>query len=106
MTTPIPNLAEETVAPDEAAVAAEFIDFLKATSAKHHPSGVMPRFNQGRPPAVWTRSSRCRTACLPSFGSASSPSPARIRRAFDSPTPPRSRTRSATFGACRSRSLA
>jgi hypothetical protein len=41
-------LAEETVSPDEAAVAAEFIAFMKTVSAKHHPSGVVPRFNQGR----------------------------------------------------------
>ena len=48
MTEHTPGLAEETVAPDEAAVTAEFIAFLKTASAKHHPSGVMPRFNQGR----------------------------------------------------------
>ena len=48
MTSDAPKLAEETIAPDEAAVTAEFIAFLKAVSAKHHPSGVMPRFNQGR----------------------------------------------------------
>ena len=34
--------------PDEAALTAEFIAFLKAVSAKRHPTGVMPRFNQGR----------------------------------------------------------
>lgn len=43
-----PKLAEETVAPDEALLAAEFIAFLKTASAKRHPAGVMPRFNQGR----------------------------------------------------------
>jgi hypothetical protein len=43
-----PRLAEETVAPDEAALAAEFIAFLTRVSARRHPSGVMPRFNQGR----------------------------------------------------------
>jgi len=48
MTTNAPKLAEETVAPDEAAVTAEFIAFLTEVSAKRHPSGVMPRFNQGR----------------------------------------------------------
>jgi len=48
VTSDAPKLAEETVAPDEAAVTAEFIAFLKAVSTKHHPSGVMPRFNQGR----------------------------------------------------------
>ena len=42
------NLAEETIAPDEAALTAEFISFLKEASAKRHPSGTMPRFNQGR----------------------------------------------------------
>ena len=48
MTAHTPKLAEETIAPDEAAVTAEFIAFLKTASAKRHPSGVMPRFNQGR----------------------------------------------------------
>jgi hypothetical protein len=48
VTTNTPKLAEETVAPDEAAVTADFITFLKAVSAKRHPTGVMPRFNQGR----------------------------------------------------------
>ena len=41
-------LAEETVAPDEATVTADFIAFLKAASLRRHPSGVVPRFNQGR----------------------------------------------------------
>jgi catalase len=41
-------LAEETIAPDEQPTVVEFIAFLKATSAKHHPTGVVPRFNQGR----------------------------------------------------------
>jgi len=48
VTSDAPKLAEETIAPDEAAVTAAFIAFLTAVSAKHHPSGVMPRFNQGR----------------------------------------------------------
>lgn len=43
-----PNLAEETVAPGEAALTADFIGFLKAASAKRHPTGRVPRFNQGR----------------------------------------------------------
>jgi hypothetical protein len=47
MTTP-PDLAEETVAPGEAALTADFISFLKAASAKRHPTGSVPRFNQGR----------------------------------------------------------
>jgi hypothetical protein len=43
-----PALAEEVVDPDEAAVATAFVEFLKTTSTKHHPSGTVPRFNQGR----------------------------------------------------------
>ncbi len=43
-----PALAEEVVDPDEAAVVAQFVEFLKATSRKHHPTGTIPRFNQGR----------------------------------------------------------
>ena len=41
-------LAEEVVGPDEAAVVAQFVEFLKATSTRHHPTGTVPRFNQGR----------------------------------------------------------
>ena len=48
VTTHTPGLAEETIGSDEASVAAEFISFLTTVSARHHPSGVMPRFNQGR----------------------------------------------------------
>lgn len=48
MTLHAPGLAEETVAPDEAALTAEFIAFLKDVSAKRHPTGTIPRFNQGR----------------------------------------------------------
>ena len=48
MTIKTPALAEETIGPDESAVAAEFVEFLKATSTKHHPTGTVPRFNQGR----------------------------------------------------------
>ena len=48
MTTHATRLAEETVPPDEAALTAEFIAFLKEVSARRHPTGVMPRFNQGR----------------------------------------------------------
>jgi len=43
-----PGLAEESVSADEASVTSAFVDFLKATSARRHPTGVMPRFNQGR----------------------------------------------------------
>jgi hypothetical protein len=39
---------EDAVSPDEAALIAEFIDFLKAASAKRYPTGTMKRFNQGR----------------------------------------------------------
>jgi hypothetical protein len=42
------GLAEESIAPDEPAVIAEFVSFLKSASTKHHPSGVVRRFNQGR----------------------------------------------------------
>jgi hypothetical protein len=48
MTSVGPGLAEEIVAPDEAALTAEFIDFLKAASARRHPDGGVRRFNQGR----------------------------------------------------------
>ena len=48
MTLPTTRLAEETIAADEQATVAEFIVFLQATSTKHHPTGVVPRFNQGR----------------------------------------------------------
>jgi hypothetical protein len=43
-----PALAEEVVGPDEGAVVSAFVEFLKAASTRHHPTGTMPRFNQGR----------------------------------------------------------
>src|SRR5687767_10810127 len=43
-----PGLAEEQVAPDEAAIIAEFIAFLKEASLRRHPTGPIRRFNQGR----------------------------------------------------------
>jgi catalase len=45
---PHPELARETPAPDEERVTGAFIAFLQAASLKRHPTGVMPRFNQGR----------------------------------------------------------
>ena len=48
MTIKATPLAEEVVGADEAAIAAAFVEFLKATSSKHHPTGTVPRFNQGR----------------------------------------------------------
>jgi hypothetical protein len=48
MTETTHDLAQETVLPDEGLVATEFIAFLKAASEKHHPTGPLPRFNQGR----------------------------------------------------------
>src|SRR4051794_24856691 len=42
------ELAKETVLPDEGRVTTEFISFLKETGEKHHPTGSLPRFNQGR----------------------------------------------------------
>ena len=38
----------ETVAPDEEALTAEFIAFLKEASGRRHPTGPVQRFNQGR----------------------------------------------------------
>jgi hypothetical protein len=43
-----PPIAQEAPAPDERALIAEFIAFLKDASAKRHPTGPMLRFNQGR----------------------------------------------------------
>lgn len=48
MTFKTPGLAEEVVGQDEAAVVAAFVEFLKASSTKRHPTGTVPRFNQGR----------------------------------------------------------
>jgi hypothetical protein len=48
VTTAVARLAEEVVAADEAAVTADFIDFLKAATLKRYPSGTRRRFNQGR----------------------------------------------------------
>jgi hypothetical protein len=42
------GLAEEVIAPDEQAVTAKFIAFLKAATEKRHPTGTRRRFNQGR----------------------------------------------------------
>jgi hypothetical protein len=41
-------LARETVSPDEPALIADFITFLKDVSAKRHPTGPILRFNQAR----------------------------------------------------------
>ena len=98
------QLVEETVAPDEAAVTAEFIAFLKAASARRHPSGVMPRFNQGRAAGcvdaeltVQEQTSRR------NFVSESSRGRTRIAVASGLPTQRRSPIATAMFGACRSR---
>jgi hypothetical protein len=45
---PTADLARETIPPDEQATTAEFVAFLKAASAARHPTGQIPRFNQGR----------------------------------------------------------
>jgi hypothetical protein len=42
------ELARETPQADEARVTEAFIAFLQAASAQRHPTGLMPRFNQGR----------------------------------------------------------
>ena len=39
---------EESIAPDEAVVTAQFIEFLKAATRRRYPSGIRRRFNQGR----------------------------------------------------------
>src|SRR5262249_37562806 len=43
-----PPKSLETVSPDEEAVIADFIAFLKDASLKRHPTGPILRFNQGR----------------------------------------------------------
>ena len=48
MTSTPTALAQEVVDPDEAAVTAEFIVFLKDASARRERSGPIQRFNQGR----------------------------------------------------------
>jgi hypothetical protein len=42
------GLAEEIMAPDEAAVVGEFIAFLRTASSRRYPTGVVRRFNQAR----------------------------------------------------------
>ena len=42
------GLAQEVIAPDEAAVVAEFIAFLKEATLRRQPAGPVRRFNQGR----------------------------------------------------------
>jgi hypothetical protein len=48
MTSSARDLAHETIAPDERAATAEFVEFLKAASLRRNPTGPLPRFNQGR----------------------------------------------------------
>jgi len=48
MATTLNGLAQEIVAPDEAAVTAEFVTFLKEASRRRNPTGPVRRFNQGR----------------------------------------------------------
>jgi hypothetical protein len=40
--------ARETIAPDEHALTAQFVEFLKAASIRRYPTGPIRRFNQGR----------------------------------------------------------
>lgn len=42
------GLGEEDLAPDEAALISEFIEFLEAASLRRNPTGPILRFNQGR----------------------------------------------------------
>ena len=44
----MPNIADETIAPDEAEVTARFVAFLKAATDKRRGTGVRQRFNQAR----------------------------------------------------------
>jgi hypothetical protein len=44
----MPGIADETIAPDEAAVTARFVAFLKAATEKRYGSGARQRFNQAR----------------------------------------------------------
>jgi hypothetical protein len=45
---PAADLARETVAPDEHAITADFIAFMKAATVARHPTGTVRRFNQAR----------------------------------------------------------
>jgi hypothetical protein len=44
----MPGIADETIAPDEAAVTERFVAFLKAATEKRSGNGARQRFNQGR----------------------------------------------------------
>ena len=44
----MPRIAEETIDDREEATIDDFIAFLKAASLERHPTGPIPRFNQGR----------------------------------------------------------
>jgi hypothetical protein len=48
MPTHTDELARETLRPDEDELTRKFIAFLEAASLKRHPTGPVPRFNQGR----------------------------------------------------------
>ena len=48
MTLTSAGLAQEVIAPDEAAIITEFIAFLEAASVRRNPTGPIRRFNQGR----------------------------------------------------------
>ena len=104
MTIKTPALAEEAIDPDEAAVATAFVEFLKATSTKHHPTGTVPRFNQGRA-AGCVEAEFIVPDGLPQDLRVGLFAHPRTLQGADSirATPHRSRTRSATFEACRSR---
>lgn len=97
-------MAEETVAPDEAAVTADFIAFLKAASLRRHPSGVMPRFNQGRAAGCVDAEFTVPDGLPLNFVSESSSGRRRIAAGSGLPTPRLRATASAMSGVCRSRS--
>jgi hypothetical protein len=95
------HLAEETVAPDEAATIAEFIAFLQESSARRPrpPGAPIGRFNQTRA-AGCVDAEFAVPADLPPSLQVGLFARASIRRAYASPTPRRPRTVTPTSEAC------
>ena len=92
MTTTSPRLAEETVDPAEARINADFVAFLKAVSARRHPTGPIRRFNQGRAAGcVRAQFTVLDTVAAGAPRRASSPRRAPTTRGSASPAPRRNR---------------
>ena len=70
---------QERVDPDEPAVVANFIAFLKEASRRRHPTGPIQRFNQGRDPGASKRNSRSLADLPGDLGSDCSPQPRTYR---------------------------